>query len=73
MRALRGLRDILKTIAQDVEVLPAVGGAVEDLEHPDFEEREDQALNEEEKVFETIFERPARDPYRHVPPRGRSE
>ncbi len=73
MRALRGLRDILKTIAQDVEVLPAVGGAVEDLERPDFEEREDQALNEEEKVFETIFERPARDPYRHVPPRGRSE
>jgi len=28
-----------------VEVLPAVGGAVEDLERPDFEEREDQALN----------------------------
>jgi len=77
MNALRGLRDVLKTLAQEVEVLPAVGGAVEDLEHPDFEEREDQVLNEDEKVFETIFER---DPsgttprlYRPVPPVGRSE
>lgn len=77
MKTLQDLRNILKTFARDVEVLPAVGGAVEDLEHPDFEEREDQALNEEEKVFETIFER---DPsalaprlYRPVPPVGRTE
>jgi len=35
-----------------VEVLPAVGGAVEDLERPDFEEREDQALNEGAKLME---------------------
>jgi len=76
MKALQNLRQILKTISQDVEVLPAVGGAVEDLERPDFEEREDQALNEGERVFETIFER---DPsgaaprlYRPVPPVGRS-
>lgn len=37
--------------------MPAVGGATEDLERPDFEEREDQAFNEEEKVFEAVFER----------------
>jgi hypothetical protein len=77
MKALQNLRQILKEISQDVEVLPAVGGAVEDLERPDFEEREDQALNEEEKVFETIFERDplaARPPlYRPVPAVGRSE
>ncbi|MCS7088977.1 MAG: hypothetical protein NZL91_09815 [Thermoflexales bacterium] len=77
MKALQDLRQILKTIAQDVEVLPAVGGAVEDLERPDFEEREDQALNEEEKVFETIFERDPASPalrlYRPVPPLGRAE
>lgn len=76
MRALQELRHILRAIAQDVEVLPAVGGAVEDLERPDFEERADQAVNEEEKVFETIFER---DPqgshrlYRPVPPLGRPQ
>lgn len=34
MQALQDLRNILKTIAKDVEVLPAVGGAVEDLERP---------------------------------------
>ena len=77
MQALQHLRQILKTIAQDVEVLPAVGGAVEDLERPDFEEREDQALNEEEKVFETIFERDPAAPtprlYRPVPPLGRAK
>lgn len=77
MRALQDLRHILKTIAQDVEVLPAVGGAVEDLERPDFEEREDQALNEDERVFETIFERDsalsAPRLYRPVPPVGRAE
>lgn len=77
MKALQGLRQILKNLAQEVEVLPAVGGAVEDLERPDFEEREDQALNEDEKVFETVFER---DPggawpslYRAVSPLGRTQ
>ena len=76
MKALQNLCQILKTISQDVEVLPAVGGAVEDLERPDFEEREDQALNEEEKVFETIFERDSSGPprlYRPAPPLGRTE
>ncbi len=56
MNALQDLRAILHGIAQEIEVLPAVGGAVEDLERPDFEEREDQAINEEERVFEMIFE-----------------
>jgi len=77
MRALRELREVLKGLAREVEVLPAVGGAVEDLERPDFEEREDQAFGEGEKVFETIFER---DPsgkgpglYRPVPALGRRE
>ncbi len=77
MHALQNLRHVLKTIAQEVEVLPAVGGAIEDLERPDFEEREDQALNEEERVFETIYERDPTAPtprlYRPVPPLGRTQ
>jgi hypothetical protein len=75
IKGLMGLRDVLKEVAKDVKVLPAVGGAIEDLERPDFEEREDQALNEDEKIFETIFERDSsgqRPPlYRPTPPRGR--
>ncbi len=77
MKALQGLRQILQAVAQDVDVLPAVGGAVEDLERPDFEEREDQALNESEKVFDAIFERDPSAPtlrlYRPVPPVRRTE
>jgi len=77
MRDLLGLRDVLRSLARYVEVLPAVGGAIEDLERPDFEEREDRAFNEKERIFETIFERDTsgRYPqlYRHVPPVGRSE
>lgn len=59
MKALIGIREVLANIANEVEVLPAVGGAIEDLERPDFEEKEDQAFNKEEKIFESIFERDA--------------
>ncbi|WP_347244977.1 hypothetical protein, partial [Thermogutta sp.] len=51
MNPISGVRQVLKAIAEEVEVLPAVGGAVEDLERPDFEEREDQALNLRERGF----------------------
>ena len=77
MNALFGIRRILQGLAQNVEVLPAVGGAVEDLERPDIEEREDQRLNRDERVFETVFERTpdlSRPPlYRFVPPVGRTQ
>ena len=77
MKALQDLRHVLKAIAREVDVLPAAGGAAEDLEHPDFEEREDMAVNEEEKIFDSVFERdhasPARNPYRPAPPVGRTE
>ncbi len=75
MSALQALRGVLRTVAQQVEVLPAVGGAQEDLERPDAEEREDQRLNYQERVFESIFERDesGRYPalYRPTPPVGR--
>jgi hypothetical protein len=77
MKALKELRLILRDLAQEVEILPAVGGAIQDMERPDMEEREDQAVNEDEKVFETIFERQPsgeRPPlYTPVPPVGRQE
>ena len=80
MTPFRGLRDILRELAsqpEDLEVLPAVGGAVQDLDRPDFEEREDQALGGGERVFDTVFERASagdRPPlYRAVPPLSREE
>ena len=56
MKALTSMRGILKNLSKQVEVLPAIGGAIQDLEHPDFEEREDMAMNEEEKIFDAIHE-----------------
>lgn len=76
MQALRHLGQILNTIAQNAEVLPAVGGAIQDLAGPDPDELADRAFNEEERVFDTIFERDTSSSvqlYRHVPPLGRSE
>lgn len=73
MGALHELRRFLQALAEQVEVLPAVGGAIEDLQRPDFEEREDQAFNEDEKVFETIFESDRSMSYRPVPPIKRTE
>jgi len=77
MNSLSGLRQVLRDFATEVEVLPAVGGAVEDLERPDFEEKEDQAINSQEKIFNSVFEK---DPtgeslqlYRQVSPLRRSE
>ncbi len=60
MQTLKDLRSVLKSLAHQVEVLPAVGGAVEDLVRPDYEEREDQALNPTERIHELVYEsRPA--------------
>ncbi|MEM2696125.1 MAG: hypothetical protein QXU09_04225 [Thermoproteota archaeon] len=77
MNELICLRNILSEIAKNMEVLPAVGGAAEDLERPDFEEREDQAFNEEEKIFEFIYERDSGGQksllYHPTPPLGRTE
>jgi len=77
MTALQNLRQILRTISESVEVLPAVGGAEEDLERPDFEEREDQIFNKDESIFDTIFEcdssRRMPSLYRQVPPIGRTK
>ncbi len=77
MRALQALRGVLHELGKQVEVLPAVGGAQEDLERPDAEEREGQRLNFQERVFESICERDEswRLPplYRPTPPVRRHE
>lgn len=77
MNSLSGLRQVLRDFATEVEVLPAVGGAVQDLERPDFEEKEDQAVNSQEKIFNSVFEKDqigeSLQLYRQVSPLRRSE
>src|SRR5271157_5047115 len=57
-------------------VLPAVGGAVEDLEHPDIEETEDMLINAETREVTEFLETPTptvQDLYRPTPPLFRHE
>jgi len=70
---LIGLEKVLGRLAEETSYLPATGGAVEDLLHPEIEEREDKFVNFEEKVFETIIETEQTPLYRPAPPLLRSE
>ena len=56
MEPLRQIREILRAWRERVEVLPAAGGALEDLLHPDAEEQEERAFTDE-RIFDTIWER----------------
>jgi hypothetical protein len=70
---LNNLGKVLVKLAEQVDVLPAAGGAVEDLVHPEIEEREDRLVNWGEQVFDTIIESPSHDLYCPTPPLCRPE
>jgi hypothetical protein len=70
---LSSIGHALVALAQHVDVLPATGGAVEDLVHPEMDERVDYWLNAQERIFDSIIESPSRELYRPVPPIPRSE
>lgn len=53
---LSKVRDALRTLKEQAEVLPAVGGAVEELEQPDAEERTEALLYGDENNHETGWE-----------------
>jgi hypothetical protein len=70
---LAGLGPVLERLSKEVSFLPATGGAVEDLLHPEIEEQEDRFVNWRERVFESIIETQQRPLYRPTPPLRRSE
>jgi len=72
MEPVRQIRDILKAWREKVEVLPAAGGALEDMLHPDAEEKEERAFTDD-RIFETVWERPSTDLFRPTPPLERSK
>ena len=70
------LRPALELLAENVHVLPAIGGAMEDLEHPDVEELEDVLVNAEMRQISDFLETPTPDLnnlYRPTPPIFRTE
>jgi len=60
-------------LARNTEILPATGQAVEDLQRPDQEEVEDDALIGDEFRVDTLIEAPNRELYRATPPLTRQE
>ena len=80
MQPIQQIRDALRQWAQDVAVLPAAGGALEELQRPDIEEVDDRLWGTEENIHDTVWERlPAgkridpKCPYRPTPPCSRRE
>src|SRR5579883_2982230 len=53
------LKQALDLLAKEIDVLPASGGAVEDLEHPDAEEIEDLLINSDTNDVTEFLETPA--------------
>lgn len=70
---LNKLAPALKVLAEAVDVLPATGVAVEDLQQPDIDELEDKILERGFTKIDMIAEAPGRDLYRPTPPLPRRE
>lgn len=70
------LSPALQLLGNNVDILPAVGGAVEELERPDEDEIEDMLINAEMRQVTDFLEVPTPDPvhlYRPTPPLFRHE
>ena len=73
---LRSIIPILDTLGKGLKILPATGGAVEDLQRPDQEEIEDVLINKdagEITAFAEVPEPNIGDIYRATPPLFRQE
>jgi hypothetical protein len=73
---LTALTPALEVLSKQIKILPATGGAVEDLERPDEEELEDMLINKESRMITTFAETPTPSSetlYRPTPPLFRAD
>jgi len=73
---LNSITPLLDILGKQIKILPATGGAVEELQHPDQEEIEDIVINKDVEVVTSFAETPEPDPqniYRTTPPLSRTE
>jgi hypothetical protein len=76
MKPLTFLQPTLVALAQHLDILPAIGGAVEDLLRPDMDEVEDMLVNAATREVTEFLETPTPDSqtfYRPTPPLYRAE
>ena len=62
---------ILNLLGKEIRILPAIGGAVEDLQHPDQDEIDDKIINKDSDLVNSFAEIPTPNPqnmYRATPP-----
>lgn len=67
---------VWEVLGKEVKILPAIGGAVEELQHPDQEEIEDRIINREQDIVDSFAEDPkpsSNKLYRETPPIYRYE
>jgi len=72
-RTIEGVRAAMRVLAQQVEVLPAVGGAQQEEERPDADEQVELILGRDEKLFEANWETDAAQLYRPLQPLTREQ
>lgn len=73
---LSPLIPLLELLGREVKILPAIGGAVEELLHPDQEEIEDIVINKGMETISAFAEDPEPNPqniYRQTPPLSRTQ
>jgi len=73
---LSPIKPLLDILSREIKVLPATGGAVEELQHPDQDEIEDIVINKDVENVSSFAETPEPDPqniYRSTPPLSRRE
>jgi len=73
---LSSIKPLLDLLGKEVKILPATGGAVEELQHPDQEEIEDIVINRDVDTVSAFAEEPEPDPqdiYRQTPLLPRAE
>jgi hypothetical protein len=74
---LSSITPLLELLGKEIKILPATGGAVEELQHPDQEEIEDIVINRDIDVVNAFAEAPEpdspQDIYRKTPPLPRTQ
>ena len=71
MKSLTVFQPVLSLLANNLDILPAVGGAVEDLLRPDVDEVDDMLINKDSREVTDFLETPCpdiRNIYRPTPP-----
>jgi hypothetical protein len=71
VKSLTVLQPVLSLLANNLDILPAVGGAVEDLLRPDVDEVDDMLINKDSREVTDFLETPRpdiRNIYRPTPP-----